>query len=68
MKDALNHGKNFEPKASQGGGICRCNEVETEMIYLCIRKKNCNTTVLNLAYSVFQMNLLLRITVRPYSK
>ena len=47
-KDRFNHSKEVEPKANVGvgcqGGICRCNEVETEAIpvYICPRNRNCN--------------------------
>ena len=43
------------------GDIFRCNEVETEAIpiYICPRNRNCNTAILNLACSVFKMDLLL---------
>ena len=60
----MNHGKELEFKHCQWlVGICKCKEVETEAIYICTRNRNCNTTILNLACSVFKIDLVLRITV-----
>ena len=60
----MNHGKELEPKQCQWlVSICRCQEVETEAIYICTWNRNCNTTILKLACSVFKIELLLRITV-----
>ena len=63
-KNTLNHGKELEFKHCQWlVGICKCKEIETEAIYICTRNRNCNTIILNLACSVFKIDLVLRITV-----